>query len=552
VENGDYDMERMYRFTGILGLVLLGFGTIGVLVTGYPNSILLLAHFLIGLACTITWALMVGMKNIGKSSAVIRGRHVRYGINAILYSTVFIGLLAAVNWLGSRHNKRWDFTEQGVYSLSDQSKRILASVEKKIKLVGFRVGEQADLVQDLLNLYRDYKPTQVTVEMVDPRSKPQRIEQMQMKPGNVLYLEYGEGTQKQTSRLNEVTEEAITNTILKMVRGSARKVYVITGHGEPGLDVGTQGGLDQFVSAIKDEHYEVQPLLLGRKGAVPEDAAAALLISPKQPLLPEERTALVNYAQKGGRLIMFADPQSPSDKSGSTDVKEIAAQFGIEVGDEVAVNLVRELFSGLRPDPVLYLQDFADHPSTRGLGKNSMVAFELARPVRKAPGEIVGASVTELAKTTAGSWGVKNVAALFATGELPVQKSAEDVEGPIPVAAAYEKKIETAKNPEGETGLNPVMHKVSRVLVFGDSDWIVNGPLLNEFKFNREFALNSVNWASGEEGGISIRPRAMKSATSVVSRDVIVRLLVSSLIIPEMVLIGGLFVWWRRREVSVA
>ncbi|RIL09962.1 MAG: hypothetical protein DCC75_05385, partial [Proteobacteria bacterium] len=59
-----------------------------------------------------------------------------------------------------------------------------------------------------------------------------------------------------------------------------------------------------------------------------------------------------------------------------------------------------------------------------------------------------------------------------------------------------------------------------------------------------------INWLSGEEGGISIRPKSLRESIAPITRDSFLIILVSSFLIPELILIFGLIVWWRRKTVT--
>jgi hypothetical protein len=53
---------------------------------------------------------------------------------------------------------------------------------------------------------------------------------------------------------------------------------------------------------------------------------------------------------------------------------------------------------------------------------------------------------------------------------------------------------------------------------------------------NRDFGLNIVNWAAGEEVGVSIKPRVLKVASTPLQASVFKSIFVTSFLIPELVL----------------
>lgn len=540
-------MLRINRFFGIAGAVVFLFGVAGALLGLTPsgsvfNDLMLLSHIFLGIALMVYWFFACGLKNLEGSDRASKTRVARYGLNASLYIAVMLGIITVANYLAHKHNQRWDLTEQGVYSLSPQSRKTVEKLSLPLKIVAFKVVQDVQGLTDLLELYKGANSSKVTASVVDPRTKINLVEQYQMKPGNVIYLEYGEGENKGVSRLNETTEQAITNAIIKLTRGAAKKIYYVTGHEEPDIKSPQQNGFVKLADAISDEHLTVEPILLSTISKLPDDTASVILASPKKPLMTEERNMLVQYAQEGGRLILLTDPRT------TDDVKIIANEFGIKVGDNVVIDQVQRLFSGpaLGAQPVVQNYD-ASHPITSNFNSNNVTIYNIASTVTTDIKNSGNETYTELVKTSPTSWAETNIDALFDSSNPTAQKEDNDIKGPVSLALAYEKKFDdSAENKDASQ--DPKFDKTTRVVVFGDTDWILNSNF--EVYANRDLILNAVNWTVGEEGGITIRPRAMRASVTEFTRDMFITMLRSSLFIPELILLFGLFIWWRRKEVT--
>ncbi len=541
-------MSKLIKFSGILGTVLFLFGVLGALIVGFDQAFMV-AHMLIGLVLITLGLTSGGLKGVSQKGQVLRGRNMRFGANVALYSAVFIGLLAVVNWAANRFDKRWDMTSEGVFSLSQQSFDLVKNLQIPLKLVSIiGAGGNDDGNKDLLNLFKYANPSKVKVEFVDPRTKPHLIDKYGLKPGNIVYVGLGEEGKEQVNRLNDSSEEAITNAILKLTRGASKKIYYIQGHDEPDLDAESAQGIKYFKDAIGDENFAVEGLLLSQKGAIPEDAAAVLVVSPKRAMLKEEKESLMKYADQGGRLLLFADPRT------TDDLKELADHFGIEIGQNVVIDQVQRLFAApaLGAQPIC--TDYGVHPITKSLKKTDVTIFNIASSVKPGATKKEGATYTELVKTGPNAWGESNLSQIFESDEpSAIYDPESDVKGPVTVAVSYEKKLSDEKK-EGEKSADgknadAKFDKATRVVVFGDSDWILN-PNLSVYA-NRDLALNALNWAIGEEGGITIRPKAIGASFARISRETFSLILATSFMAPELLLILGLFVWWRRRTVSV-
>jgi len=111
------------------------------------------------------------------------------------------------------------------------------------------------------------------------------------------------------------------------------------------------------------------------------------------------------------------------------------------------------------------------------------------------------------------------------------------VRGPVTVAAAVHADLEELKWGKGD----------ARMVVLGSADVIDNQYIANFF--NRDLLVNSVNWLAGDEGGISIRPRALRASRFRLTVDQFqIVFALSVLLLPELLLIAGIAVWWSRRN----
>lgn len=534
-------MKKWIAFAGIGGLVLLLFGVIGGFVVEFRGIAMLLPglHLAAGALLVALWFIGAGIGNI---KSALFGRSTQYGAVAVLSSVLFIGIAIAANWIASQHNSQWDLTEEGVYSISDQSKQVIKSLTSPLKVVVFKTanGPDPQRIKDLLNLYSSQNPSKFSYDIIDPQAKPQLVEKFQMKTGNFIYMEYGEADPKNVTRLGDFTEEAITNAVLKLARGEAKKIYYVQGHGEADLKFAKEGGAKQFADEANNSHLKVEGVFLAQVNKIPDDAAAVILNSPRKPMLQQEKDMLIRYVDNGGRLLMFSDPQR------STDTKELASYFGITIGDNVVIDPMQQIF-GSPVQPVV--SDFDKrHPITAKFSEgaaNMVAVFNVASSVTVDKTKKDSKwNCTDLLKSGADSWGETDLQSLFNPENPKAEKGPEDLAGPLALGVACEKKLDApeAEKKDGKENFE----KVARVVVYGDSDWIANGNL--GVSANKDLAMNSLSWLAGEEGGISIRPKQMRFSMVPISKEQYIDIFILSYIVPEILLLAGLWVWWRRRS----
>lgn len=528
------------KFLGIIAAVLFGFGVLGGLVSGSFTNQIVLGHLIIAVVCIFIWAAKVGKDSIGSAKQVIAGRTTSYGAHAVFYTAIFLGILVSVNWIAGHHNKKLDLTEQGVYSLAPQTKELLAKLENPLRLVAFKgLSEDDDKIEDLLRRYKDENPSKVTVEVIDPRSKPHLVEKYQMKQGNLIYIEYGQSSSASNSRINEATEEAVSNAVLKLTRGLAKKIYFLQGHNEADLLDAKADGIKGVALALQDEHLNTEGLLLAQSGKIPQDAAAVVVVAAKQGIPENEKKILIEYANAGGRLLLFHDPQS------TNDIADIASKFGITIHNDIVLDQVQRLFSGpeIGAQPIVSDYDKTS-PITKALTKQNITVYTMSSSLAKAETPIPGATYIQFAKTSPSAWGETNLKDLLDETNPKAALEANDFKGPVTLGISYEKSIQ---NPAGSA--ESTVKKVSRVVVYGSSSWIKNSGLGSYS--NRDLLLNSVNWLAGEEGGYTIRAGTIRASTAPISQATFMLILLVSFILPEVILLSGLWIWWSRRFQAV-
>jgi ABC-type uncharacterized transport system involved in gliding motility auxiliary subunit len=231
--------------------------------------------------------------------------------------------------------------------------------------------------------------------------------------------------------------------------------------------------------------------------------------------------------KNGGRLLALL-PQAPNDGG----LKALLKNWAIDAGDDIVVDQQIRLFQG----PTLGVEPIADtfnnsHPITRDFKERTI--FPLVRSVEPTKSENVDS--TWLVRTSETSWAEKDVAGIFKAGRASL--GPDDKKGPIAVAAAATaqlKKLGVEKPGD------------AKVVAVGTAAF-ANNRYINIF-FNRDFFLNSANWLVGQEEMISIRSRSIRaSRVQLTETESAAVFYLSFLILPEILLIIGLAVWWRRR-----
>ena len=152
-------MKQLIGFLGWFGLALVG----GALIIRFtqPELIEWSQRLAIGgLVATLLYTLGQ-WRDIARS---FQAKNVKYGTIAAGSVVVFLGILVGLNWISSRQNKRWDVTSTKEFELSDQTKKIMASLTKPVTARVFHMTTDVQRFRDRLGEYQ-YLSKQLQVEV---------------------------------------------------------------------------------------------------------------------------------------------------------------------------------------------------------------------------------------------------------------------------------------------------------------------------------------------------------------------------------------------------
>jgi ABC-type uncharacterized transport system involved in gliding motility auxiliary subunit len=506
-----------YRSFGLFGLVLLLFGLLAGVITSSWTSRYVLVHLIFGGALLALY-LFTHIESLKES---VSGRKTKYGTNTIVYTVLTLGVLGFINYIGYQHAWRYDTTEQGMFSVAPQTRQILEGLDRDIEVSAFFREAEGTYARDILESFSNISE-RFSFRMVDPDRRPELTQEMEVTQYGTLVMTSGEDSTK----ITEVTEEGLTNALIRFTSADRKRIYFATGHGEPDLEQAeTDRDFGQLEAALENEGFEVESILLASIPEVPDDADVLIITATERPFLEQEIAALDRYLDRGGRAFFMIDP-----RAGGELIPLLEAR-GIAVGTNVVVDQVMQLFAGpsLGVQPIV--SDYGFHPITEEFGERTI--FLLVRTVDAAAEMPGGITVTPLARTSANSWAEADIERLFGANEAVIDD--DDLAGPVSIAVAATITPASATDPEG------------RIVVFGDSEWVDNSNL--SLYYNQDLFLNSVSWLAGEADLISIRPRATRASRIVLTESESWSVFyISVLLLPEIVLLAGLFIWWRRRR----
>jgi ABC-type uncharacterized transport system involved in gliding motility auxiliary subunit len=519
-------MKKFANLFGLLGLLLILAGLVAYSLDAKLN---VLVGVLLGLGLLLLILyIILRFQNIKTG---LSSRSAKFGSNAVLMVILLLGILVVVNIFANRFSYRVDATASKVFSLSEQTRKVLRSMNKEVSVDGFfKSGEETQL-SELLTEYSHFSQ-HLKYEFIDPDKKPAEAKKYGIKSYGTVVVQCGDKQEK----INTVSEQELTNAIIKVTREGVKKIYFTFGHGEKDIDDSQQDGYSKAKAAIEELNYKTEKIFLVQQpDSIANDCALLVIAGPRTDLLQPEQAKIESYLKRGGKLMLMLDPESPAS------YVELAKKWGIDVGNNFIVDVspVGQLFGAGPIMPVV--TTYEKHGIVEGF-QGMMTLFVEARSVSRLDNPPEGITVTEVAKTSPNSWGETS----------PLKENAKvgydagvDKQGPLAILTVAEKAAEKPAAVQDQYNLGAGEVK-TRIAVFGDADFAVNGYF--NFQANGNLFLNAVNWLAEEEDLISIRPNDPEDRRlSLTAQQSKVMLWFGVVLLPLAVFSMGIYVYRKRK-----
>ncbi|MFC2163524.1 Gldg family protein [Acidobacteriota bacterium] len=546
-------METIKKYLNYIALGLIFLSIASSQIWPYKRT-----QFLVLLIVGIVLLVVYIWFNLSEFQQGFKRKSFLYSSNLVLIIVLVLGILVLANYIFSKYHHRFDFTESKLHSLSDQTVTVLKNLDKDVNIKSFFLEgnyNQARM-ENLMKIY-SYHTANIKYEFIDPDKNPGLVKRYEVTEDGTSILESGE----KESRITAVSEEEITNAIIKISRDSKKVIYWLEGHGEASIEDAEEGGYSQAKSELEKLAYEVKKLDLALPDAFPDDVDLLIIPGPVKDLFPDELDAIKKFLYTGGKVFLMVDPET------APGLIDYLAGFGIKLENDLIVDTVSRLMGGDYFMPVVSQYEY--HAITDKF--NYATFYPYTRSVDKTEEDPEGVSVEVLAKTSENSWSERQLTeqevkfdegkdeagpvslAVVATIDYKEPEIEEKAEETAPTEEKGEKPSEESSGEDKEkdkTETDKAEEKPKsdgRLAVFGDSDFVTNRYY--NLSGNGNFFLNAVNWLTEESDLISIQPKTSSPKTIQLTPSQGKMLFwVSLIILPLAVLVTGITVWMRRKS----
>jgi len=440
-------------------------------------------------------------------------------LQAFTFAILFIGIIGMLAWLSTQYVYQADWTTGARNTISDDTRRLLEGMEHPVSISAFVRDEGAmhDQITSLIGSYQRFKDD-ITLEFINPDREPARVRELGIASGGEIVIRYLD----RSENIQTLSEQQLSNALLRLTRREERWIVFMTGHGERPPVGETNHGLGTFVRELERKGLNVQTVNL-TESEIPSNTNLLVLASPRVDLLPGEVSKLQRYLEQGGNLLWLAEP---GDLHG---LEPLAEQLDISLLPGLVVDANSQMF-GVENPAFVVVAGYPRHEITSEMSTVTVYPEAAALEIKDSGTW----TTTPLLSTLERSWTELGDIA----GDIQFDSDTDEHPGPLDIGVAL------TRARTDESGASQPMQ---RVVIIGDGDFLSNTYLGNAG--NLGLGLNIVQWLSHDDAALNI---SIKSApdTSLVLGKVAQAVIGLGFLfgLPLLLLVTGILVWLLRRR----
>jgi hypothetical protein len=455
-------------------------------------------------------------------------RRVRAGSLSLIVTLVVIGVLVGANILASKSTQAVDLTRGGVNTLAPQSVLAAKRLNADLQVIGlFRAeaGNGQTAAEALVSLYAA-QSSHVKYRREDYSSDSADIKRYAVKEPNTVVLDY----RGKTELLPEGSQGEVdfTAALLKLESDRVPLVCWAIGDGERDLkDTNQSTGYSSVADILAKNNFATRDVLLSQLTAIPSDCDELAIVDPTTELAAPSIKAVEDYLATGGKLLVAAEPWAKDAKS-TDSLSALLKPYGFGFSGALVIETDPSRRSSSDPT-ILAVTTYGRSPITNDI-QGRVSFFPLATAITGVTA--VGVTATRIATTSSTSYAIAQPRSV-----QDLARKAGDASGPFNVMEALDQS----------TG-----SKRTRIVIVGTAGFAENRtmPPTNS-DANLELALASFQWLAEQDSLISIPPKAARALPlALTQQDQSTLIFITTVLMPGLIVFGGVMVWWRRRVFS--
>lgn len=440
-------------------------------------------------------------------------------IQSAIFFILFAAIIGCLGWLSHQYNFRSDWSYNARNSLSEETLALLKEIDSPINIRSYQPQHPLyeKHAKEIFSLYQRNTPL-INFTLVDLNLE------IDLAKADGITSE-GQSTIKmndKTEIINDLSEQSITNAILRLHRKNDAVLYFLTGHGERDISSRESIGYLALKTQLEEIGVKTKNINLLTDNLDDKTNNTLIIAAPEHELLEGEIKKILAFIDNGGNLLWLQDPSPRKELKAIADHLQVDFFKGVVIDNDK--NLRETL--GISHPAIIAILSYKLHPITEKM--NYFTLFITAAAIK--PQQNSAWKHTSLLLTQEESW--TDTSGFLLDVKYDADKG--DVKGPHSIGLALEKKTSDTNNNQ-------------RVVIIGDSDFIANNNLGQGA--NLKFIINTINWLTEDDDLISILPRkAPDTQLDLSETDRAIISLTFLIALPVLFAALGFYIWLRRQK----
>ncbi len=451
-------------------------------------------------------------------------------IQRIIFLLLFIGSIGMLAWITNHYTYQFDLTANKRHSLSSSSIELLNVLDKDITIHAYTTDDVTQkAIKEIIDRYQHIK-SDFNLRLLNPDIDIAEARQdgIVMNKAFAFVIYYN----NRMEHINSLSEQAISNALLRLNRRDNQQVVFLSGHGERNINGNDSRAYATLNQQLTEMGFNLQTVNL-LENPLPDNSKLLVIAAPENDYLAGEIKQLEKFINNGGNLLWLADPGKLQG------LDKLATSLGLQLQDGVIVDNNPDLRQTLniQHPAIIPVTEYFPHIITNTMRYNTL--FPIARGISPLTNEntVNNWQAEALFSSYGKSWSETG----GLTEEVEFDSSAGDVAGPITIAVA----LHRANQNTGKS--SAAQNQAQRIVVVGDSDFLSDTYLGAGANLN--LGLNIFNWLIGDDDFISIEVEPSPDTKLELNDTQLVIIGFGFfLVLPLLLLITGFRIWYIRKN----
>lgn len=480
------------------------------------------------------------IKKESKEKMPLNKKYLRNGSYSTLLIVIFVAIVVVINMIVGKLPSKYtqiDISDQQLYSIGDETKKVLNNLDKDVTIYQIaQSGSEDETISNLLQKYAD-ESKHVKVELKDPVVSPKFVSEYtsdQVSSNSLIvvcgdrnkvvnYNDMYESTMDYNTYNYQTTgfdgEGQITSAIAYVTTENLPVLYTLEGHGEKELD-------STIKEDIEKANMEIKTLNLISEGSVPDDAACLLIDSPSSDISEDEKTALLDYLENGGKAMVFSD----YTESTLSNFAAVLENYGVKAADGIVFEGDNQHYGMQMPYYLLPTVNSTD-ASSETASSGYYIIMPYAQGIQKLDDVRDTVTVEDILTTSDSAYSKTNLQS------ETLEKEDGDVEGPFALGVSIKEDVGDGKKTQ-------IIYYSSSYIMDSQMNQLVSGG-------NEKLVTESLNSmvSTEETTTVSIPSKSLEvSYLTISDYDASFWKICTIGLIPGIFLVAGFVIWFKRRK----